>query len=49
MMYIGQEEIRLAVLPGVLAPLLLILTALCIGLAVAAILLVLMIKSLTGP
>jgi type II secretory pathway component PulF len=38
-MYQEQAEIRLSVLPQVLSPLLLILTATCVGLAVAAVLL----------
>jgi type IV pilus assembly protein PilC len=50
-MYQEQAEIRLSLLPRVLAPLLLILTALCIGLAVCAMILPLMamIRVISGP
>jgi type II secretory pathway component PulF len=49
-MYQEQAEIRLALLPRVLSPLLLILTAACIGLAVCAMImpLVAIIRSLSG-
>jgi len=50
-MYEEQAEIRLAILPRVLSPLLLILCASCVGLAVASVLmpLVMVIRAMSGP